>query len=235
MKEFRKELEKFHQLLKSNKKFVFSKYADGEWLAMSGVQCEPGNGEWVIDKTHRCQYSRQLLIDSFQYKHPDYYVGISCPCCQGNAHYDMANFSGQDQNHLTYANLFVNSNYDYFVDNIIPEFSDRQVILVANKNSDITKLPFQVEDFYGVGYNAWLYDLDVIDSIEKQNYQEKTILFSCGPLGNILAHKLHISNKNNTYIDIGSTIDRWLNNDIKNKRCYAIGISSFSEKTCVWG
>ena len=53
-------------------------------------------------------------------------------------------------------------------------------------------------------------------------------------------HKFGISiedliNKENTYIDIGSTIDKWLNNDVRNKRCYAIGVSSFSDKTCIWG
>lgn len=235
MKIFSDEIIKFNQLLKSNKKFAFSKYADGEWLAMNNISCQPGNGEWIIENSHKNQYSRQLLINSFKYKHPDYYVGISCPCCQGQAHYQMVQFSEQYEENLTFANIFVNSNYKYFVDNIVPEFSKKQIILVANKNSDVTKLPFNVEDFYGVGYNAWIDDLNIFNVIKEKNYKNKTILFSCGPLGNILCHQLHLINKENTYIDIGSTIDKWLNNDVRNKRCYAIGVSSFSDKTCIWG
>ena len=235
MKKFDEELIKFHNRLKSNKPFAFSKYADGEWLAMMGVSCQPGNGEWVIDNTVEHLRSQQLLIDSFRYKHPDYYVGISCTCCQGDAHYKMAQFSGQSQDNLTFANLFVNANYSYFLENIIPEFSTRDIILVANQNSDVSKLPFRVEDFYGVGYNAWINDLNIIQKIQDKQYENKTILFSCGPLGNILAHQLHSTNNKNTYIDVGSTVDKWLNNDTRNKRCYAVGIHAFSKLVCIWG
>jgi hypothetical protein len=78
-------------------------------------------------------------------------------------------------------------------------------------------------------------DLDVIDKIKEKNYKDKLVLFSCGPLGNILAHQLWKENKNNTYIDVGSTIDKWLNNDVRNKRWYALGVSDYSNRVCVWG
>lgn len=234
MKDFRKELEKLHERLKVNEKFAFSKYADGEWLAINNIHCAPSNGEWLINQ--QSNYSRELLIQSFQYQHPNYFVGISCPCCQGKSHYDMAQFSGQPLENLTYANLFVNSNYNYFVHNIIPDFAKRNnIILIANKNSNINNLPFKVEEFYGVSYNAWVDDLNLIEVLKQKNYKDKLFLFSCGPFGNILSHKLWDHNKDNTYIDVGSTVDRWLNNDKMNKRCYAIGVREFSEKYCVWG
>ena len=234
MKDFRQEIIKFHNKLKSNQNFAFSKYADGEWLAMCRIQCASGNGEWFIDD--RALQSINLLIESFRFKDPEYYVGVSCPCCQGQAHYDMIRESQQDLDHLTFANLFVNSNYNYFLEHIIPEFEKKDnIILVANRNSDISLLPFKVQEFYGVGYNAWVDDLYLIEALKNKNYENKLILFSCGPLGNILAHKLWENNKNNTCIDIGSTIDRWLNNDIMNKRCYATGVAGFSDKNCIWG
>ena len=96
-------------------------------------------------------------------------------------------------------------------------------------------MPFKVTDFHAVDYDAWVQNLDLIDFMQKQRYNNKLILFSCGPLGNILAHKLWQENKNNTYIDVGSTLDLWLSNDVRNKRCYAVGIKSFSEKVCHWG
>ena len=119
-----------------------------------------------------------------RFKDAGYYVGISCPCCQGKNHYFMKDISGQDEEHLTFANLFVNSNYDYYIKNFIPEFSNRKIVLVANRNSDITKLPFSVEKFYGVGYNAWVNDLNVAAQVidECGNVDGYVYLFSCGPL-----------------------------------------------------
>lgn len=234
MKNFKQEIIKFHSRLISGRNFAFSKYADGEWLAMNNITCQPGQGEWSIDD--RSNLARQLLIESFQYKDPDYYIGISCPCCQGNAHYEMEKFSGQDQEHLTFANIFVNSNYPLFIEYILPELIKRDnIILVANKNSNLNNLPFKVEEFYGIGYNAWVEDLALVEILIDKNYKDKLILFSAGPLGNILAYKLWSNNKNNTYIDIGSTIDLWLNNDFKNKRGYAINVKQYSEKECIWG
>lgn len=236
MKLFKEEIKKFHNKLINNDKFAFSKFADGEWLAINNIKCAPGNGEWTISNSLEHSYSRQLLINSFTYKHPDYYVGISCPCCQGKAHYDMIKFSGQSDENLTFANIFVNSNYEYFLENIVPEFTKKEnIILVANKNSNLNNLPFKVQEFYGVGYNAWIDDLPLVKYLIEKNHKDKLFLFSCGPLGNILSHLLWSYNKDNTYLDIGSTIDKWLNNDIKNKRCYAIGITEYSNKECVWG
>ena len=224
MKIFSNEIEKFYNKFKSGETFAFSKYADGEWMAMNGVVSTPGNGEWSIDDG--AHHSIHQLINSFRFKDAGYYVGISCPCCQGKNHYFMKDISGQDEEHLTFANLFVNSNYDYYIKNFIPEFSNRKIVLVANRNSDITKLPFSVEKFYGVGYNAWVNDLNVAAQVidECGNVDGYVYLFSCGPLGNILAHNCWVKNKNNTYLDVGSTLDLWLNNDVKNKRCYAVGV-----------
>jgi len=238
MKFFNDELYKFYLKLQANEKFAFSKYADGEWLAMTGVNSTPGNGEWVINADKKTQYSRRLLITSFKYKDPGYYVGISCPCCQGNNHKLMKEFSGQDEEHLTFANLFVNANYPLFLKHFIPEFQKRRVILVANENTDVTQLPFEVEDFLPVKYNAWVDNLSLLDSMRTvKAIQEKNLLylFSCGPLGNILAAGLWHENKNHTYLDIGSTIDKWTNNDFMNKRCYAEGVKGYSDKICVWG
>ncbi len=234
MKDFRLEIVKFYNKIKLSEKFAFSKYADGEWLAMCRVNCASGNGEWFIND--QAANSINMLIESFRFKDPGYFVGISCPCCQGQAHQQMVYESQQDQEHLTFANLFVNANYPYFLEHIIPEFEKKDnIILVANRNSDVSLLPFKVQEFYGVGYNAWVDDLHLVEELKQKKHENKLFLFSCGPLGNILAHQLWNDNKSNTYIDVGSTIDRWLNNDVKNKRCYAIGVSEYSNKYCVWG
>lgn len=234
MKLFREEIQRFFNKLARREPFAFSKYADGEWMAINRHHGSPGNGEWEIND--HSELSSRLLTDSFVFKDPGYYVGISCPCCQGINHYLMKHASKQDDEHLTFANLFVNANYQYFLDNFIEEFTNHSVVLVANNNcySQIKNLPFNVNQFFGVSYNAWINDLSLIDIMKNINYQNQLILFSCGPLGNILAHQLWAHNKNNIYLDVGSTVDRWLNNDVKNKRWYATGVVGYADRVCVW-
>jgi hypothetical protein len=232
---FSEEIQKIYDRLQKNTPFAFSKYADGEWLAMRGVVGSSGNGEWVINNgDNSYEISRQKLISSFQYKDPEYYIGISCPCCQGQHHYDMKTFSGQDEDHVTFANVFVNSNYDFYIKNFIPEFSKRDIYLIANKVTDLANLPFKVEKFFPIEYNAWLVNLDLIDQLQNENVENKLFLFSAGPFGNILSAELWKTNKKNTYLDVGSTLDPWTKANRLIGKYYTPG-SPDRNKTCVWG
>lgn len=241
MKDFHGELIKMHQRLREGNPFAFSKFADGEWMAMSSVPAS--NGEWImndttpgIDATYAA--ARLWLWESFQYRHPDYYVGVSCSCCQGQAHRDMVVASGQSQDNLTYANLWVNANYEYFLDEIILFFqkTDKPIILFANAASDISQLPFTVTKFYPIHYNSWVNPNDyfTLEKCIQEHHKNSIFLFSAGPFGNIAIKKLWEECPDNIYLDIGSTVDRWLSNDRYNKRCYAIGDPNFSRKVCIW-
>ena len=235
---FQEEIQILYDRMCSGQPFAFSKFADGEWMALNGVQTH--NNEWVMYDNYIPQYSDShiMLSESFRHKHPDYYVGISCRCCQGDkAHEKMKEVSGQNFSNLTFANVFVNANYKFFIEQFIPFFTntERPIVLVANQQSDLSKLPFKVSKFYGIHYNAWVNqeDLNLINEIHRTNYHS-IILYSAGPFGNIAIHQGWKKNQSNQYIDIVSTIDRWLDNDKFNKRCYGIGNKNFSEKVCVW-
>lgn len=233
MKIFSEEIEIIFKRLKSEKPFAFSKYADGEWMAINGVTANPGNHEWSINSFEYAD-SIKLLIESFKYQDDGYYVGISCPCCQGKSFYDMKEFSGQKEEHLTFANVFVNYNYDFFVDNFIPYFSKQNnIYLVANKVTNLDDLPFKVEKFYPIDYNAWVVNKDLITEIKNDiaDLSGKLFLFSGGPFGNILAHQLWDFNKNNQYLDVGSTLDPWT----KSNRITGKYYSNKDRGVCVWG
>lgn len=230
MKVFDDEIKKMHSRLKEGKPFSFGKFCDGEWMAMRGVPVN--NGEFQSNAN--TDSVSKMLIDAFKYKHDDYYVGVSCPCCQGDDHQRMVDFSEQDQEHLTFANIFVNSNYDYFVNNVIPSFNDFKVHLIANGNSRLDKLPFTVEEFYPVGFSAAENNIDLVDQIINKNLEGKLFLFCCGPFGNILAHKLWVSNKKNIYLDIGSTLNPFLESE-GFRRSYFDRDSECGKKFCVWG
>ena len=228
MKLFKNELEKLFLRLQSGKKFAFSKYADGEWAAMQGRHVN--NGEFNFDSSYFTQVS--ALKKSFVFKDDDYYVGISCPCCQGNDHQKMKEASGQDDDHLTFANIFVNANYPLYKDIFINEFKKNDIHLIANKKSKIENLPFKLENFYPIEYDAWSHNINIIDEILNQDLKNKLFLFCAGPFGNILAHQLWENNKKNVYLDIGSTLNPWLMSE-GFIRGYLRGADT-SQKICVW-
>jgi hypothetical protein len=228
-KVFNKEIEKLFERLKSGQNFSFSKFADGEWMMIRGITLN--NNEFSY--TNSDDFYRQKLIEAFKFKDSGYYVGISCPCCQGEEHQKMIDFSEQEHGQLTFANLFVNSNYLFYKNNFIPEYKNHKIHLIANKNSKIENLPFEVEKFYPVENTAWKNNYNLIEEIKKDNVIGKLFLFACGPFGNMLAHQLWEKNKKNTYLDIGSTLNPWLQSE-GFKRDYYIDDSNLIKQICIW-
>lgn len=229
MKTFKDEIVKIYDMLASKKRFSFSKYADGEWSIMCGKYIN--NKEFSFSIFDR--FYKNKLIESFKFKDKNYFVGISCYCCQGENYFKMKEFSEQTEENLTFANVFVNSNYEYYKKNFIEEYKKWDVILVANKNSKIDGLPFKLHKFYPVGFSAWKKDYSIIDKIKQEKYSGKLFLFACGPLGNLLAHQLWADNKNNTYLDIGSTLNPWLESE-GFKRDYYKTDGENSKRICIW-
>lgn len=238
MKLFKEDIKIFRDKIESGENFTFSKYADGEWAVMKNR--ELNNNEFLFKSNDdKYKQARQSLIESFQYKNERYYVGISCPCCQGiDTFREMKSFSGQDDSHLTWANLWVNSNYSFFVEQIIPIFSNRKIVLVCNKSGLIERLPFTPIKIFGIDNNAWIESYNTINDIKKyiseHKIEDSTFLFCCGPFGNILAYELTKCCQNNMYLDIGSTLNPWLRS-AGFERYYYLGNNVFSRMECIWG
>ena len=228
---FKSDIEFLLNKLKNRENFSFSKYADGEYKILVNENIKNCDG-WVFDKEkNKTEY--QKLLDSFKYNHTNYYVGISCPCCQPSKHVEWMRQNVGTKN-VTWANIFVNSNYKFFVDNFIPEFDkwEGKVRLFANKQGKDNNLPFNIDTYYPLELESWKephLSKIIYDSIKMTDESEgQLFLFSAGPLGNILAHQLHLHNKKNTYIDIGSTINPWT---VGNNRRY---LSGNNKKVCIW-
>lgn len=228
---YKDEIKVFYDKLLNNEKFSLSRYGDGEWAAILENPLVCGNNpskqiyEWTTTGDNsNYKNARNYLQKAIKYKADNYYLGI-CPCYK-----KMLEYSGQEKENLTYANIFVNYNYSFFVDNYIELFNNREVHLVANKESILYKLPFKVEKFYPVDYNAWVNNLYLIEEIKNKDYSDKLFLFCAGPLSNILCYKLWDTNKNNTYLDIGSVLDPWLQTG--NPRGYYLGVESYSKLLC---
>ena len=238
-RDFHKEFFWFLDKIKNNQPFALSRFGDGELIIMDNKPIDlrnAKNGEFRYDPNISDYYHvRSKLISSFVSRNNEYYVGIACPCCVGQEKYlYMKRKSKQDEEHLTWANIFVNSNYQKFLDYFIPEMSNHNIILVVNNKANVKKLPFNVEKVYYVGTDAWYLDYDVIEKIRNDynNSKNKVFLFAAGPLANILVYELWFyMNKDNIYLDIGSTLDTHMG--MKPTRGYLTGAPTLKKK-CIW-
>ena len=232
-KNFKEDLLVLKEALINKDKFSFSKYADGEFHILRNSSLR-NIDNWYFDSTKDNRF-HTMLNDSFNYKDDGYHIGISCPCCDKSTSDWYLKNKGSDDSNTTFANLFVNSNYKIFKEELLPTFNrfDR-IFLIANKDSNLSTLKtvLNFTDFYGIGPEAFKTDLGLIETLttkrNEDNMKDALFLFCSGPLGNVLAHKLWDSNKNNTYIDIGSTLNIWTG---KNVRDFQSG-GYYSNKVC---
>jgi hypothetical protein len=224
---FREDIEYIFAKLKKKENFSFSKYADGEFAILAN-QAITNVDNWTF-KPELHSEIRTELIRSFQYKDPEYYVGVSCKCCQPKPIVDWMRIESKQET-LTWANLFVNSNYPYYKENFIPEYSKHDVILFARANATVHKLPFIIDQHVPITTEAFIDNFDMVENFPIEKYKGKLFLFCAGPLGNMLAAKFWEKNKHNIYLDIGSTLNGYLT---ENNRSYLKGEST-SLKTCIW-
>jgi hypothetical protein len=241
MKTFDGDFTKFLNKIKAGEHFSLSRWGDGELTILEGKHIDirsKGNGEFRYDPNlPQYNQAREKLMEAYVYKDDQYYIGIACPCCVGQEKYQyMKEKSGQDEEHLTWANIFVNANYHRTINELIPELSNHEVDIVVNKNSKIDKLPFKPKNVLTVGTDAWYEDLDLgrnmLEQILMKGVKNRVFLIAAGPLANILTYTLWIyGSKENTYIDIGSILDPYL--QLKLTRGYHLGAPTLN-KVCVW-
>ena len=259
IKTFAGDFEFFLDKLKNNENFAFSRFSDGELYIMQNKELKIVNdhvriGERVLPKgfseqdhkhfnPNQHQKTRKLLIDSFKYKDEGYYKGISCRCCVGDASCDwMINLHGGDDDSLTWSNLWINSNYPQFIERVVPEIIKQEVIFVCNEHADLTDTGFNVIRDYRCGSNCIVNDLGLADKIVSDvlayDIKNKIFLFAASSLSNILIHKLWMTSKENTYIDIGTSLNHYIKMSMD--RDYLKGYwldkraFGFGAKTCIW-
>jgi hypothetical protein len=174
---------------------------------------------------------------AFRYKHPSYFVGIPCPHCGPGEFAWAVTESGQDTAQLTFASLYCNSNYSFFLNNVVPMFNKYEVILVCDRAADIAGLPFNVSKDFRVGMNAWRDDSAIVDEltayIDRRASSGLLFLFAAGLLSCIAIHELHRHCPINTYLDIGSTLDSYFYGETRVMRGYLWGSADLQD-SCDW-
>lgn len=227
--DFKKDFFKIFDMLKNKEYFSFSKYADGEYAILTNQKIKNCDG-WVFNPETDSIYRDELLY-SFKFNQEGYYIGISCPCCVPKEHVEwMRSTVNVKKENLTWANIFVNGNYSNYLKYYVPEYQNHNIILIAHKDAKINNLPFSIEEHIKITDTAFKDNFNLIHTLPEKNYKNKLFLFAAGPLGNMLAARMWEKNKNNIYLDIGSTLNSYI---VGNNRGYLKGAKTLN-KICIW-
>lgn len=236
-KNYKEDIRILHDKIKSGEHISFSKFCDGEWAILNNEPID--NKEFRFNPNDKLdQEKRQLLLDAFTYDNPRYYIGITCVKVFGlDVHRKMKLLSNRKEDKITWADIWVNSNYKYYIENILPIYGQRNVVLFCNKKANISNLPFNPVQIFYVENNAWNDSFHILqeakDFVLTKGVKDHIFLFCCGPFGNILCHQLTESNPNNIYLDIGSTLNPLLKS-AGFERDYYMGDNFFSRLEGEW-
>lgn len=258
MKKFKEHFDNIYNKIKNNENFAFIRFSDGELFIMQNKKLELSENGTFIDNQlagpkypkedyklfdpNIHQFFKDKLIESYQHKQENYYVGLSCACCVGmNSFMWMKNLRKSDDENLTWSNLFVNSNYPLFIEKIYPELSNKKIVIICNENADLSNSKLKIEKDFRIGRNAMIENFDLYKDIEKwiveNNIENYYFLFSASSLTNITVYELFKKFPNNTYIDIGTTLNPILGFSLCRdylKAYWANQDHPDLHKTCVW-
>lgn len=264
MKSFKEDFDKLLNKLKNNEHFAFIRFSDGEMFVLQNKKLELSEkGTFINDQLAGPTYTaedyklfdpeqHQFLYDklwkSFQHEQENYFVGISCACCVGMSNFQWMkhtcglNKSLDDSNYqLTWANLFVNSNYPRFVKEFMPELTRKKIVLICNERADLTKSTLEIVKDFRIGRNAMVnnFDLhvDISKWIEENNIKDHVFCFSASSLTNITVYELFRKHSNNTFLDIGTTMNPFFGFPLNRDYLRAYWTNQNHQdlhKVCVW-
>lgn len=258
-KDFKRDFWMLHEKLKSGEPFAFSRYSDGELDILQNNKVtidhkSTRRGDKVIgpiyeESDHKAfdpelhKDFREALLRAYKHHQDNYFVGLSCPCCVGRkANEWMKQLRGGDDEHLTWSNLLMNSNYPLFLDHMLPLLKDRKVVMICNETADLSDLPFDVVKDFRVGSNAPINDQWLLEELPAWSDLETkddcyVFLFAAASLSNLLIHRMFEHDPSNTYIDIGSALSPLMKMPIARNYLRAYWLNSGNteiNKYCMW-
>ena len=246
-------IEHFYLLLdklKTGENFAHLRFSDGEMYILMDRHTILADGWYAIDGVKRQGYYDSVnfkdvdpvkhkffvdaLKESYRYHAKNYFVGLSCRCCVGDANFNwQVLLRGGDDEHLTWANLLINGNFRRFNTEMLPLFKTKKVVFIGNEVMDLSRLPFEVVKDFRVGQNCMINNFnlseDIIEWVKENEIKNHLFLFSASSLSEVLIHKLFMVEKENTYIDAGTMLNPFFGRDTT--RGYLNGADS---KICIW-
>lgn len=259
-KTFSGDFYKILDLLKNNIPFAFNRFSDGELFILQNKELILDNNLIKIGDVSRSGpyvkedfkhfdpkehgFCRDKLMEAFKHRQKNYFKGLSCKCCTSSVDFNWqlevlkADLHDED---LTWANLLLNGNYASFMSEMLPLFKNYKTVFICNEKANLESLPFVVKDFR-VGYNAMINDYHKIDEIRKwisdNNISGYLFLFSASSFSKMAIHQLFEAAPNNTYIDVGTTLNAFMNMSVERQYLgdywYEKPAPADTYKVCVW-
>jgi len=235
MDRFTSDFNKFWSMINDNSNFSFARYADGEVMLMKGIEVGHMTQAHAVDKwlaPNTLTKTGLELLETLSHTEANYYYAISGVNDNiGDYTFLRDNIKHSDEN-ITFVNLWINANYIQSR----KKYSElkRDVILICNENARKENFPFNVVDIHPFPndcVNFWKTNSeDFINTLLKKYGELNNQLFfiSCGPISEIIIHRLYNNNPNNTYIDVGSSIDEFVHGRIT--RPYMNPFSPYSKQ-----
>jgi len=219
--------------------FTFIRFSDGETEILKNRYLEivPGKtmfrGKEIKNKfpqfdskkfdPEQHQNIREDLLNSAKFKAKNYFKGI--PTSHNKAVDDrdmMLELNQGLDSSITFADLFLNSNYEKYLNEIVPLFgSYENIVVIANfraKPVGILKKAkhISIQDNFFANYDEVLETcISELKNLEKGSL----VLSSASSLSKILGHKIYLERPDITFLDIGTSINDLLSLD-NNIRSY---------------
>jgi hypothetical protein len=214
-KRFISDFEKFTDKIKSSDSFAYARYADGEVALMQGRGVGASSQAYAVDKwsaPNQLTLVGKELMESLAHEEDNYYYAISTP---GDSVADY-NFlrSNIRTNNITYANLWINANYQRMKS--FYQSLEKPVYVICNQAAKPENFPFKVVELFPFPDDCIWYWTNFGEEYSKQlldytsQLHNQTIFVSAGPVSEILIHRMYVANPNNQYIDVGSSIDEFV-------------------------
>lgn len=216
MDKFDSDFDFFWDKINSNENFTFARYADGEILLMKGLTVGSNTQAYNVDKWSSGNGISKVgkeLLNSMNHQEDNYYYAISSKTDNPSDYSFLVNNIKNTQN-LTFVNLWINNNYNRSKEKY--QSLKRPVNMICNENAKIENFPFPIKSltyFPNDCINFWEKNSDkyLRDLYEKfSNVEDNLFFISCGPVSEIIIDYLYRAFPNNTYIDVGSSIDEFV-------------------------
>lgn len=217
MDKFNEDFDYFWSLIEKGENFTFARYADGEVLLMKGQAVNEQTQAFRVDRWKANDGLSKLgldLLSTLSHTEDNYYYAISTIGDNPNDYDFLKQNIKQNEDKLTFVNLWINANYGVMktkLDNL-----NRDVVMICNWKATKDSFPFNVIDILSFPDNCvsfWEQNSEWFKSemIDKfKNYNNTLFLISCGPVSEVIIDALYKANPNNTYVDVGSSIDEYV-------------------------
>jgi len=196
--------------LENNIPFAFSRFNDGEMMAIDQVGCVVARGDQYVD-----QGLSLVLREALEHKQENYYIGIPCSLCY--PHYSkLATKIVGDYEHLTLAVIATNRNWKNFIDTFPKVMSGKRLIWVGGNDQNVEAIKNMDIDVAKTALvprkNSWRHHGQLKKAMPQYFQDGDVVGISLGPTARVLVRQWFEEFPNVTFIDMGSNLDPFTRN-----------------------